>query len=265
MDLGAKRALGDLIGGLAFYRVWGMMSLREVRRRYRRTLFGPFWVTITLLIFSSVLGIIWSSLWKQDISAFLPYLLSGLIPWTFISMICSESCAAFLSAETLVRNRAIPYSFFIFGVISRNFIVMAHNLLAVIIIYLFFLKSISLVNFVQLLLGFLILMATSWWIGMMLAMASARYRDVQQGVSSFLQIVMFITPIFWPKEMIGADRMILVDINPLMYFIEIIRLPLLGESVPGMHYLVTALITILGTIFALLIMSRKLKDIIHWL
>ena len=100
---------------------------------------------------------------------------------------------------------------------------------------------------------------------MMLAMASARYRDVQQGVSSFLQIVMFITPIFWPKEMIGADRMILVDINPLMYFIEIIRLPLLGESVPGMHYLVTALITILGTIFALLIMSRKLKDIIHWL
>jgi len=63
-----------------------------------------------------------------------------------------------------------------------------------------------------------------------LGLLSARFRDVPNIVASSLQLLMFLTPVFWLPEKLdklpGRSRFILY--NPLAQLLDILRLPLLG-------------------------------------
>ncbi|MGE0474491.1 MAG: ABC transporter permease, partial [Nitrospirales bacterium] len=59
-------ALVDMIEGTLSWRMWGRLGWLDIKRRYRRTMIGPFWTTLSLGIFILTLGIMWAHLWKQD-------------------------------------------------------------------------------------------------------------------------------------------------------------------------------------------------------
>jgi len=124
-----KVTLSDVFGGLLLSNIWLRQGWGETKRRYRRTWLGPFWVTCTLLVFSVVLSVIWAKLWNQPFKEYLPFLLSGMIPWTFISGTVNESCGTLISAESSIKSRQFPYSILFYGLIYRNLIVLAHNIL----------------------------------------------------------------------------------------------------------------------------------------
>ena len=68
-----KNAIVDLRDGMKRWHLWSWMAASEIRRRYRRTVLGPFWATISLSIFIVSMTLIFSNLWKTDNSKFLPY------------------------------------------------------------------------------------------------------------------------------------------------------------------------------------------------
>src|SRR5882724_12005298 len=88
-------ALRDVVEGAFDVCMWGRLGWQEVKRRYRRTVFGPFWSTLSLSIFIFSLGFVWANLWKQDPASYLPYLCGGLLAWTLVSSIITESCVVF--------------------------------------------------------------------------------------------------------------------------------------------------------------------------
>src|SRR5579871_139282 len=74
-------ALIDIIAGTWATEIWGRLGWRETKRRYRRTVFGPFWSTLSLAIFVVTLGVVWSNLWHIDPKTYLPFLTSGMLCW----------------------------------------------------------------------------------------------------------------------------------------------------------------------------------------
>ena len=72
--------------------IWGRLGWRENKRRYRRTVFGPFWTTVSLAMFVIALGLVWSNLWHTDPKVYLPFLTSGMLCWVLLSTICAEGC-----------------------------------------------------------------------------------------------------------------------------------------------------------------------------
>jgi ABC-type polysaccharide/polyol phosphate export permease len=99
-------ALVDVIAGVRAVDIWGRLGWRENKRRYRRTVFGPFWTTLSLAIFVIALGLVWSNLWHNDPKAYLPFLTSGMLCWVLFSTICSEGCAGIVGSESLSSNSA---------------------------------------------------------------------------------------------------------------------------------------------------------------
>src|SRR5450755_576939 len=75
----------DLYDGISNWRLWSMLGWNDIHQRYRRSAFGPFWITISMAIFIVLLGFIYSKLFHQDIAVFLPYIAMGLITWGLIS------------------------------------------------------------------------------------------------------------------------------------------------------------------------------------
>src|SRR6185312_11130367 len=80
-----SRAFGDLAAGLRQHRLWGHLGLQDIKQGYRRSVIGPFWITISLGVQALGMGLLYAALMNQPIAFFLPYLAVGLIIWQFMA------------------------------------------------------------------------------------------------------------------------------------------------------------------------------------
>ena len=68
-----------------------MLGWNDIRQRYRRSVLGPFWITISMAVFITLLGEIYSHIFKIELKTYLPYLSLGYIIWGFVATTTSES------------------------------------------------------------------------------------------------------------------------------------------------------------------------------
>ena len=112
----------DLLHGLQRYDLWGRIGFMEIKRRYRRTLIGPFWSTISLAVFIAVMsaGLV-CGLWKQTVREYMPFLATGMMVWLLISTMINESCTLFINSQHLFSRMRIDYSILAFALVWRIF------------------------------------------------------------------------------------------------------------------------------------------------
>ena len=257
-------AIVDLVDGLLGWDMWGRLGWREVKRRYRRTIVGPFWTTLSLGIFIIVLGIVWSKLWGQDPKTYLPFLSSGMLAWVLFSTIVVEGGATFIAGEMLVKQLRFPYTLLACAVVWRNLLVFAHNL--VIFVFIAIYAGVS-VNWATLLIipGLGLMCLNGVWLALVLGMACARFRDVQQLINSILQVSMFVTPIFWGPDQLRGRWVLFVDYNLLFHFVDLVRSPMLGKAPAAWSWLLVIATTIAGWALTIFLYSRFRRRIPYWL
>lgn len=257
-------AIRDLTDGITGWRMWGRLGWQEIKRRYRRTIVGPFWTTLSLGIFIVTLGALWANLWHQDAKAYLPFLCAGMLSWNLVSTVMTEGCSVFTGAEGLIKQLRFPYTYLTCSVVWRNVIVFLHNL--VIFVFVAIYAHIP-VNFNTLLVipGMLLVCINGIWIATILGLLCSRYRDIVQVITSLLQISMFVTPIFWAPEQLGERFKHFVNFNVLFHLVDIIRSPLLGRTPSSVSWLAVVLTTIVGWAIMLTLLSRFRRRIAYWL
>jgi len=96
-----------------------------------------------------------------------------------------------------------------------------------------------------------------------IGMVSARFRDIPQLIGSFVQIVFFVTPIFWTPDLLKG-RTFVLDINPFYHLLEIVRGPLLGTIPSIENYFAVALVTFVNAVIAGAIFIRFRARISYW-
>jgi ABC-type polysaccharide/polyol phosphate export permease len=255
----------DLVGGLLKRHLWGRLGWLEVKRRYRRTLLGPFWTSISLAMYVIAVGIVGAGLWHQDIPQYLPFLISGMVAWLLVSTIISESCTLLVSGHALFRNVTFEYSILAYSLVWRNVIIFLHNLVVYVVIV--GILRPELIGFTALMAvpGLMLVVVNGVWIALLCGMFCLRFRDVTQLVASVLQISMLVTPIFWPPETLtGTRRLVFVETNPLFHLVDLVRSPLLGK-VPGLtSYVVVLSITAGGWYLTYVVFRHFRKRIAYW-
>lgn len=257
-------AIADIRTGLMNWDMWGRLGWREVKRRYRRTVVGPFWTTLSLGIFVVALGVVWSRLWGQDPKTYLPYLTSGMLTWVMFSTLCTEGSSSFFAADSLIKQLRVSYTLLSVSIVWRNLIVFFHNLAIYACICLY--AGVPIAWPVLLIVpGLLALCINGVWIVLLLGMICSRFRDIQQLVTSILQVSMFITPIFWSPDQLTGRARILVDYNPLYHYVDVVRSPLLGKAPSAWTWFLVALMTAAGWGVTLYLFSRFRRRIPYWL
>ena len=258
-------AAEDLIGGLRRTDLWGRLGWLDVKRRYRRTMLGPFWTSISLGIYVVCVGAVGAGLWHQNIEEYLPFLVSGMIAWLLVSTIINESCMLLVSGHSLFRNVRFEYSILAYALVWRNLVVFFHNLLIYVLVVV--VLQPRLIGFTELLAvpGILLVAANGVWIALVCGMFCLRFRDVTQIIGSIVQISMFVTPIFWPPDNLsGTRRLLFVETNPLYHMIDLVRAPLLGKLPATSSYLVVLAITVLGWSLTYRVFRHFRKRISYW-
>ena len=255
----------DLLNGLGRWDVFLRLGWFEVKRRYRRTIIGPFWGTLNLSVFILALGTVGGGLLNRNFSDYLPFLATGMILWVYISSVISESCSLFISSHNLFRQMQFSYSLLAYALVWRNFVVFLHNLGAYFVI--FALTVPHLINWNTLLVfpGIVILILNSVWVALLLGMICLRFRDLQQLIATFIQIGIFVTPVFWPPSSLGGiRRLIFVEMNPLYSIMEVVRAPLLGQVPTQLVYMTALGITVVGWAVTFFVFQAFRKRIAYW-
>jgi lipopolysaccharide transport system permease protein len=148
-------------------------------------------------------------------------------------------------------------------VLGRNIIVFAHNMITYFIAAIICGVSVSFQTLLVLP-GFLLLLLNLSWMCLVIAIMCLRYRDFQQLVTIILQVVMFITPVFWPLSQLSGRAEIIVDVNILYHMIDLIRSPLLGKAPQLESYIVCIAAGFIGWLSAYWLLRSKRHRLVYW-
>jgi ABC-type polysaccharide/polyol phosphate export permease len=261
--LDTAAAWADLAEGTARSWMWSAMAMQDIRLRYRGSVLGPFWLTISMLIMITAMGLIYARMFHMEITRYLPFLTVGLVIWNFISTVIIEGCQTFLSAQNIITQVRMPFSIHAWRTVYRNLIVLAHNMVIVPFVLLVFNVPVAW-STISIVPALALLTINGVWISILLGMISARYRDLPPIVMSFVQVIFFITPIFWPPEALGIWMQAL-PLNPLFAAVDVVRAPLLGDAPLKYSWSVLTAITIVGSAVTFWFFARFRSRIAYWI
>lgn len=258
-----SKAAADILGGWKRRDLWGTLGKHDIRQRYRRSIIGPFWITISMGVMVAALGLLYGKIFGLALADYLPYLSSGFIVWGFVSHLILDGTRAFTSADRLIKQLAAPLSIHVYKVVWTSLIVFAHNIWIYVFVALWFgvnpgwtlLLSIP---------GTLLLVINGLWIGILLGLLSARFRDVPLIIGSIVQVMFFITPVIWRPSMLPG-RALLLDLNPFYHLLAVVRDPLLGQPPTAANWIAVLMITVAGWALALLLFAGYRWRIAYWI
>jgi len=253
----------DIATGLMAYHVWGILGMHDIKQRYRRSVLGPFWFTLSTFIMVGVLGFLYSTILNQDIHTYLPFLAIGLVLWQFLSTCINEGASTFLSASGLIKQVRIPLTVHVVRVVWRNFSILLHSLPVMVLFII--LMGIPIGWGVLLVLpALLILYLHGIWTAITLAIICARYRDVIPMVTNLVQIAFFFTPIMWTVKVLDNKQWV-AQFNPIYHVIETVRAPILGMPINISSWYWSFGTLVIGFAIAQILMVLYRERVSYWI
>jgi lipopolysaccharide transport system permease protein len=219
-------AWGDWWAGTRKVDLWGTLAWYDIVLRYRRSLLGPWWITLSMGALLLGMGPLYASLFSEPLARFYPHLALGIIFWNFFSTTINDGCQVYIGATAYLKQGNVPRSVFVWRSLARHLLFLLHHL----ILYLPVAIWAGLHWNPRMLLvlpGLLVVLVNLHALAITLGFLSARFRDVPNIVASSMQLLMFLTPVFWfPDKLPARAKFILY--NPLAQLLDVVRLPLLG-------------------------------------
>ena len=262
-DIAQHSPSNDITVGIFAWRIWGTLGWHDIRQRYRRSVLGPFWFTLSTAIMVVVLGMLYSTLLKQEISSYLPYLAVSLVVWQYIGTIANEGCNSYTGSAHLIKQLRLPLTIHVGRVVWRNFVILLHSLPVVVIMLIVFGKVPG-IGYLLVPVGLLLLLLNGVWIGVVLGILCARFRDIPPIVTNLIQVAFFFTPVMWMPEIL-QERAWVAHYNPLYHLIEIVRAPLLNRPILLESWGWAIGMMVIGFVFAQYLMVRARNRVAYWL
>lgn len=244
--------------GLAWSLAW-----HDVASRYRGSVLGPFWITLSMGLMVLGIGFLYASLFNLPLQQFLPYVALGIVFFGVITGTINEGCETFVLASGMLSQTSLPMLTFVWRTVFRNLINLGHHLVIVIGMLAFY-GYWKTANLPLALAGVLLMVLNASWMSLLAAIASARFRDIPQIVVSVMQFAIFMTPVFWLPDRFGKHQ-IFLDVNPFYHLLQAVRAPLLGQTVNGYSYGILVAMAVVGWLVTFAIFANTRRRLVHYL
>jgi len=224
-----QAAWGDLVDGLAQWRLACTLGWLDIKLRYRGSALGPLWLTLSSAVMIGSMGLVYGTLFGIVMKDYLPFLAVSMILWqSGIGGLSTEACTVFVDAEATIRSMRMPFTVQVLRCLVRNVIVMAHNLVVPIGVFAIF-DHWPGIGATMALPGLLLWLIDGFAACFLLGSICSRFRDVPPIVGSIMQIAFYVTPIVWKASQLAGHGWWL-PLNPFFDLLEVVRAPILGDA-----------------------------------
>lgn len=237
---------------LFYFLVW-----RDLKVRYKQTILGASWVILQPLLMTVIFVVFLGMIVRVDTPG-VPYplfLYSALLPWTFFSNAVASSSYSLIAASQVITKVYFPRVLIPAAVVTVRLsdFVIAFIFLVPLIAYYGVRPTWKLV-FLPLLVVQLTLLALG--VGLWSAALNVKYRDVGTIIPVLLQLWMFVSPVVYPSSMVPARWRVVYNFNPLAGLVNNFRSSVLGTPFNGWSLAISAVITVVVLVSAVIVFRR---------
>jgi lipopolysaccharide transport system permease protein len=207
-----------------------VLTMRDIKVRYKQTVLGFTWAIIQPLMMMVVFSIFLGRLAKMPSDGF-PYpifVYAGLLPWTFFATAVSSAANSLIGSAGLVSKVYFPRLVIPLASIGSglvDFAVASVVLLALMLFYGVGWSSNMLLA--PLLIAGIIFIALG--VGTLLSALNVAYRDFHHVIPYMVQLWLFATPVVYPASLVPAAWRWALYLNPMAGFVEGFRAAFLGQ------------------------------------
>ena len=144
--------------GLAWTLAW-----QDVLARYRGSVLGPFWITLSMGLMVLGIGLLYARLFNLPLNDFMPFVALGIVFFGMINGTINEGCSTFIQASGILSQTALPMFTFVWRTVLRNLINLAHHAVIIVVVLIFY-GYWSAANLPLAAVGLLLLLVYTAWI-----------------------------------------------------------------------------------------------------
>ncbi|MBW3096892.1 ABC transporter permease [Pseudohoeflea coraliihabitans] len=256
-------ALHDLKQGFSKSSLSFELAVEDLRDRYRRSYIGVAWIMISFLAFIVIKQVVFSGLALVEGYDFFSHLVIGFTLFTFMSAIIPGAANLYFANRTWILSSNLPYVLYINKLIFHSFIeLLLVSTVATLLIVIF--GDARPANIWTILPSLLVYYLSAFALCLTLGPIGARWRDSVYAIQAIMRMLFFATPIIWVASP-GTVRETIAKWNPLTYYLDIIRVPLITGEIPVEAWLVTTSCTTLLLALGIIVFTATRKRIAHWL
>ena len=202
-----------------------LLVKRDIAVRYKRSLLGLLWTLLNPLLTSLVLWFVFINIFSAklpDGTQFAPYLLAGVLLITFFIQGFNQAADSIALGSGILMKIYVPPQVFAFAGAVSNAVNFCFGLFALAFISLITGDGVSIFFPATILVIFSMLMYVTG-LGLLVSIAYIRYDDTRSIFAILISFMMYLSPIFYPKEIIGETMLAVVNANPLTSFLDVFR------------------------------------------
>jgi ABC-2 type transport system permease protein len=261
-----RSLFADLVGSLRNPEFWALSTWLDIVVRYRQSRLGVAWLLAPPAIYVWGLGAFFATMQGAELNRFAAHVGLGYTIFRAINSVIVESAVAFAASSAFILDGHLRLTDFALRVVAKA---LFYFCMALPII------GIALAVFPQLhwdgmalaLLWFPVIVLNALWIAVVFGMIGARFPDLSQFINNVFIFAFLFTPIIWYADSMpaGSLRGAVMRLNPLFHMVEVVRAPILGETIEPFTYYYLAALTVLGWTVAALLYRRYARFVPLWI
>lgn len=212
---------------------------RDITIRYKRSVLGFLWTMLHPLLLALILTMVFSTVFRFAVPRYELYVLAALLPWSFFAQTTVGSMASLAWNGALMKRVRVPKSIFTLSTVLAGLVNLVFAYVPLVLIMIVRGAPIG-PSFAFLPVSLLILAVFTYGVSLTLSALAVYFVDVREMYNVALTALMYFTPIIYPIEVVPERFRPLFALNPLMYFVEIVRAPVHDGVLPPASALLIA-------------------------
>lgn len=257
-----NKAINEFMDYLPFLKE---LVKRDFKIKYYKSVLGVLWTVLNPLIMAVISTIIFSTLFRRSIEYYPIYNISGHLILTFFSTATRQSLSSIYGHSGVFRKFKVPQYMYCLSNVTITFITLLFSTITMFILAIIIgvpLHFTILLTPLPLLLAFVFTLGCS----LILAAYGVFFRDLNHLHGILTYALNFVTPTFYPIDIIPVEYRFIWEFNPLYLYVQMLREVFIYNTIPTEKSLIVATsYAVLTLILGILIFKEKRNKFYNYL
>lgn len=229
---------------------------RDFKTKYKRTVLGVIWSVLSPLLTLFIMRLVFTHFFGGGIEHYTTYLFCGNLVFSYFSEASSQGMTSLLGNAGIFSKVNVPKYLFLF---SKNVQTLINFGLTLCVFFLFciFDQITFTWKITFLIYPIVCLLLFNIGVGLILSALYVFFRDVEYLWSVFMQLLMYMSAIFYSIETYSPMVQNLFLLNPVYLFIRYFRKIVIEATIPGIWFHLLMLTDVAVVVFAGCYMYKK--------
>lgn len=241
------------------------LVIRDIKKKYKRSYLGYLWTLLQPLMMMAVLTVVFSHMFRFQIENFPMYLICGQVLFNFYAEATSMSMNSIIESAGLIKQVYIPKFILPFARVISSLVNLLFSLIAVVLVMII---TDTHFRLTILLTPILLIYLLAFTLGMSLVLSSLAvyFRDLIYLYGIALQILCYMTPLFYPVEALPYEIRMILQFNPLFHIVTYFRKIILYGIYPSIEEnIICAVLGILSIIIGYKVFRKNEKNFLLYI